>query len=198
MGYQLEGQLLEVCTCKILCPCWVGEDPDGGTCDGVIAYNLRKGTVNGVDVSNLVFAALAHIPGNVLHGNWRVRAYVDARANPQQKDAILAVFTGKLGGPCAEIAKLIGEVLSVEQVPIHFEVDGIKGSFRIGAVVDAALEPYVGATGQPTTLRDTIFSTISGSPAYVGKASQFRANAPGLQIDLRNHNAISGSFLFAA
>ena len=25
MAYELEGQLLEVCTCKILCPCWVGE-----------------------------------------------------------------------------------------------------------------------------------------------------------------------------
>src|SRR5262245_59537515 len=33
MAYTLEGQLLEVCTCNILCPCWVGEDPDGGTCD---------------------------------------------------------------------------------------------------------------------------------------------------------------------
>jgi hypothetical protein len=29
MSYHLEGDLLEVCTCKILCPCWVGEVPDG-------------------------------------------------------------------------------------------------------------------------------------------------------------------------
>jgi hypothetical protein len=28
--YQLEGRLLEVCTCGVLCPCWVGADPDGG------------------------------------------------------------------------------------------------------------------------------------------------------------------------
>ncbi|MFI5019627.1 MAG: DUF1326 domain-containing protein, partial [Dongiales bacterium] len=32
MGYRLEGDLLEVCDCNILCPCWVGEDPDNGTC----------------------------------------------------------------------------------------------------------------------------------------------------------------------
>src|SRR5215471_16055767 len=30
MAYEVEGQLLEVCTCNILCPCWVGEDPDNG------------------------------------------------------------------------------------------------------------------------------------------------------------------------
>ena len=51
MSYQLEGDLLEVCTCKILCPCWVGEIPDGdGTCDSINSWHVRKGQVNGVDV----------------------------------------------------------------------------------------------------------------------------------------------------
>ena len=26
MAYQLEGRLLEVCDCNVLCPCWIGED----------------------------------------------------------------------------------------------------------------------------------------------------------------------------
>ncbi|MCG6947002.1 MAG: DUF1326 domain-containing protein, partial [Deltaproteobacteria bacterium] len=38
MAYRLEGKLLEVCTCNVLCPCWVGEDPDGGTCDGTLSW----------------------------------------------------------------------------------------------------------------------------------------------------------------
>ena len=33
MGYKLEGRVAEVCDCKAICPCWVGEDPDNGTCD---------------------------------------------------------------------------------------------------------------------------------------------------------------------
>ena len=33
MAYHLEGRLLEVCDCRVLCPCWIGEDPDNGTCD---------------------------------------------------------------------------------------------------------------------------------------------------------------------
>ena len=44
MSYQLEGRLLEVCDCNVLCPCWVGEDPDNGTCDAVVAYHIDKGT----------------------------------------------------------------------------------------------------------------------------------------------------------
>ena len=42
MAYQLEGRLLEVCTCNTLCPCWVGDDPDYGTCDGVLSWQIDK------------------------------------------------------------------------------------------------------------------------------------------------------------
>jgi hypothetical protein len=62
MAYELEGRLLEVCTCNVLCPCWVGEDPDGGTCDGVLAWHVDNGTVNDLDVSGLTLALLVHIP----------------------------------------------------------------------------------------------------------------------------------------
>jgi hypothetical protein len=80
-----------------------------------------------------------------------------------------------------------------------------KGTLRIGdgvaPMVDAELASYVGATGQPTTLVDTLFSTIPGSPAYVGKAASYRRNTDryGLQnVDLTNHNAIQGHFRFEA
>jgi hypothetical protein len=198
MAYRLEGKLLEVCTCRILCPCWVGEDPDNGTCDGSLAWHIESGTINGTDVSGRTIAALGHIPGNILQGNWRVRFYIDDQATAEQRDALVAVWTGKLGGPVADLAQLIGQVEAIEQVPIVCDVQGVEGIFKIGSVVEAALQPYVGATGKPTTLYDTIFSTIPGSPAYVGKASHFRANAPGFSIDLKDHNAISGAFRFEA
>ncbi len=126
LGYQVEGQLLEVCTCNILCPCWVGEDPDGGTCDGVLAWHYDKGTVNGVDVAGRTFVILTHIPGNILKGNWRVVAYVDDGATEDQRNALLDMWTGKLGGPVKDLAGLIGELLGVEQVPIKFEVRHIR------------------------------------------------------------------------
>src|SRR4030065_137322 len=73
MAYDLEGTLLEVCTCNVLCPCWIGEDPDGGVCDGIVGYHVDRGTVDGVDVSGRSFALLAHLPRDVLKGNARAR-----------------------------------------------------------------------------------------------------------------------------
>lgn len=198
MTYQVEGKLLEVCTCNVLCPCWVGEDPDGGICDGSLTWHIEKGNVNGVDVSGLTIAVLAHVPGNILKGNWRAVVYVDEKATPAQQEAILNVWTGKLGGPIADLAKLIGEVVAVERVPITVKVEKGKGSVKIGKAMEAEMAPFQGATGQPTTLHDTVFTTIPGSPAYVGKASKYRANVPklGFNINLKDHDAVQGSFRF--
>jgi hypothetical protein len=199
MGYNLEGRLLEVCTCDVICPCWVGEDPDGGRCDGVIAWRIDQGTVNATDVSGLTLAVLAHIPGNVLKGNWRALVFVDERATPEQEQALLGVWTGKLGGPVADLVQLVGEVIGVERAPVTFTVQEGRGTLRIGEAVDAQLAPLSGPTGQ-TTLRDSIFSTIPGSPAFVAKAARYRARAAdhGFDIDLENHNAIQGTFKFEA
>ena len=198
MAYELEGRLLEVCTCNVLCPCWVGEDPDNGTCDGVLAWRVDQGTVDGTNVSGHTLVILTHIPGNILQGNWRVRVYVDDQASPEQKEALLNVWTGKLGGPVADLAKLVGEVIAIEQVPITFEVKGVDGTLKVGKAIDTGLKPFQGATGKDTAIHDTIFTTIPGSPAYVGKATHYLVNAPDFQIDLRDHNAVSGSFRFVA
>src|SRR5271165_6085072 len=60
MAYHLEGRLLEVCDCRVLCPCWIGEDPDNGTCDSVLAYHFDAGTVDGVDVTGRTIALVEH------------------------------------------------------------------------------------------------------------------------------------------
>ena len=200
MAYQLEGRMLEVCTCAVVCPCWVGEDPDGGTCDGVIAWHIDSGTIDGVDVSDRTFAVLTHIPGNVLTpGSWRVVAYVDDKATDQQQEAILNVWTGKLGGPVADLAGLIGEVVAVERAPITFTVEKGKGALKIGSAIEAEMVPLQGATGS-ITLQDSAFSSIPGSPAYLGKAPTYRASssALGINVDLKDHNSVQGSFRFVS
>ena len=143
MGYQLEGRLLEVCNCRVLCPCWIGEDPDFKTCDTIVAWHFDKGTINGVDVADRTIALIAHIPGNILAGNWRAAVYLDDRVTPEQEEAILAVYTGKLGGPVGDLVKLVGEVVSVEKVPIKFTVEGGKGSSRSAMPATPSWSPTV-------------------------------------------------------
>jgi len=196
MAYHLKGDLLEVCDCNTLCPCWIGEDPDNGTCQSALAYRIESGDIDGVDVSGLNFGVAVFIPGNVLQGNWRTVRYVDDRATPAQEAALLKLFRGELGGPVAELAKLVGEEVAVRRAPISFTVVEGKGKLKIGEAVSADMEPYRGPNGEPTRLVDSIFSTIPGSPAYVAKASRFHLHQPeiGVKLDITNHNAIQGLF----
>jgi hypothetical protein len=201
MAYQIEGRLLEVCTCHTLCPCWVGEDPDGGVCDSSLAYRIDQGTIEGLDVAGRTLALSVHIPGNVLAGNWQAIVYVDDGATDEQQAALLKVFTGQLGGAIADFAALIGEVIAVERVPITFAVEEGQGTLTIGAIVEAALAPFQGATGTSTTLNDTAFSTIPGAPAYPGKAALYRRDDTGQglrAVNISGQNAIQGYFRFEA
>ena len=121
----------------------------------------------------------------MLKGNWRVIVFVDDKASPAQEAALVGVFSGKGGGPIADLAKLVGEVVAVRRAPITFDVVKGKGTLKVGDTVEAELEPYRGPTGQPTTLMETIFSTVPGSPAYVGKASTYRQRSPRAERRLR-------------
>jgi hypothetical protein len=196
MPYQVEGRLLEVCTCNVVCPCWLGEDPDNGLCEALLVWSVDKGTVNGADVSGLVLGMLAHIPGNILKGNWKAHVYVDDKASEAQMEALLSVWMGKLGGPIADWAKLVGEFLSVEQAPITFDVKDADATLKMGPSIEANVAPVVGAGGLAVRVHDSVFTTIPGAPAYVGKASQLRVSAPGFQIDIEGHSAVSTTFRF--
>jgi len=198
MSYRLQGSLLEVCTCKVLCPCWVGEDPDFVDCKSAMAWNFQQGTIDGIDVSGLTIGLAVFIPGNVLDGNWRVTMFIDENASDEQAAAIQAVYSGEKGGPVKELVQLVGEVTSVERSPILFKVKEGKGTLKMADVAYAELEPYRSATGEVTTLSNSIFSTVPGAPAYVGKARKFTLKSEPLNVDLdiEGFNSIQSDFLF--
>jgi hypothetical protein len=196
-GYDLEGSLLEACSCGVLCPCWIGEDPDEGDCEAFNAYHFDRGTIDGVDVGGLSFVRVVHIPGNVLTpGSWRTVDFVDERASDAQAAAILDAYNGRLGGPLADIAGLIDRTLEVRRAPIVHEVRDGRGTLRVADAVDAEMHPYTGPDGRITTLRDSLFSTVPGSPAYVAIADRNVVRVPehGLEWEFNGRNAIQSDY----
>jgi hypothetical protein len=176
----------------------VGEEPDLGFCNGVLAYHIEQGTIDGTDVSGHTLAGVLVIPGRSIDGNWKVRLYVDEDASDEQLNALLSAFGGKLGGPLADVASMIGELTGVERAVIRFDLTESLGTLVIGDAVDAEMTPMLGSTGQYTSLRDAVFSTIPGAPAMVGRSTRYRVNAPEFQVDLSGHSAIWGAFRFEA
>ena len=162
-----------------------------------MAYHLDSGTIEGVDVSGLTLAAVVFIPGNVLAGHWKQAVFVDDRATTEQEQALLAAFSGGLGGPLGDLAQLVGERLAATRAPIAHEIHEGRGTIRIGGdAAFAEMDPYRGPDGSVTTLNNSIFSTVPGSPAWVGKSSRFAVNLPeqGWTFQVEGRNAIQSDW----
>ncbi len=61
------------------------------------------------------------------------------------------------------------------------------------------MEPYRGPDETVTTLRDSLFSTVPGSPAWVGKASKHVVSLPeyGMEWNYEGRNAIQSDWKIA-
>ena len=196
-GYLLEGTLLEACSCGVLCPCWVGENPDLGECFAAIAWHYDKGRIGSVDVSGLTAVSITHIPGNILTPkSWRAVLFIDAKATDEQKNAIVGAIAGEYGGPLADLFQLVGKVEAVKTAPIRHDVEDGHGVLEIPGVLEAEMDPYRNSDGRMTTLRDSIFSTVPGTPAYVSKQSRYRVNLPefGMVWEYKNSNAVQADY----
>ena len=125
---------------------------------------------------------------------------MDERATIRQEEAILSVYTGKQGGPVADIVKLIGDVVAVERAPITFSAEKGKGVLKMGQAVEASMVPYLSPKGEPTMVHNSVFSSIGGGPAYVGKAPVYKVTnqALGINVDLSDHSVLQGKFVFEA
>jgi len=61
MAWQLPGRSMELCSCKMLCPCWLGPEgvPDQGWCGGALGFDIERGSSDGVDLSGTRVALAA-------------------------------------------------------------------------------------------------------------------------------------------
>ena len=104
--------------------------------------------------------------------------FVDERASDEQSQAMLDAYDGKLGGPLADLAGLIGEMLGVERAPITHEVHDGKGRSRSAT----SCTPRCTRTRRPTGRRPRCGTRCSrrfpGSPAYVAGVEEHGEPAP--------------------
>jgi hypothetical protein len=195
--YHIEGAILESCSCRAPCPCWIGADPDGDSCQAFNAYHIVSGDIDGVKVAGCDFIRVLDIPGKLLATeSWRQVFVVDLRASEEQVASIVAAYTGALGGPLADLARLVGVTLGVERAAISFEITQGAGSLRAGRLVSVALAPFVGADGTVTTLHDSLMSTLPRAPAYIARAEHHDVSLEkyGFEWAFRGRSAIHSDY----
>ena len=103
MSWRIRGSYFESCNCDAICPCRrIDGVPGGrsthGVCEGVLSWLIEQGNADGVDLSGLPVAIAMRYSDDEAGSPWSWILYLDARAKPEQRDALVGIFTGELGG----------------------------------------------------------------------------------------------------
>ena len=103
MSWQIRGTYFESCNCDAICPCRringvAGGRSTHGVCMGVLSWLIEEGAVEEVDVSGLPVALASCYSDDEPGSPWTWVLYLDQRASAEQRGALEAIFTGRLGG----------------------------------------------------------------------------------------------------
>ena len=145
--WELSGDYFENCNCDVVCPCLVSAGPPmtarptQGACDVALAFHIDKGKYADLSLDSLNVVVAVHTPGAMGEGNWTLAAYIDARADDRQTEALGAIFSGAVGGPMAIFAPLVARNLGAKKVAIDYAVNGKKRTVAIPGVMTMAVEP---------------------------------------------------------
>lgn len=202
MAWRLEGTYFENCSCDVVCPCTVSAltlPADNDYCRVALVFNIDAGEIDGTDVSRLSLVVVAESGKLMSDGNWRLGLLMDERASQEQAQKLGAVFGGELGGPMADLAPLVGEMIGMESVAIEYENDGRRHRVRAGDAVEIEIEDYV-PPGSPTgdVAMLTGMAVPMGSELTIATATSSRVNVFGLDFSNTGKNGHYAPFSWAA
>lgn len=133
--WQATGTLMEVCSCRVPCPCNFGQGPSNDYCHTVYVYRLKTARYDGIKLDGLMFGG-----GEADKG---VMGYLDVRAAPAQRAALeklaLAVF-GKGGASSGKRAFTWTRMAA--------ESDSRQFRIRFGDTASVAADMLIGRDGK--------------------------------------------------
>jgi len=199
MSWSIEGTYFETCSCELMCPCNLSFD-HGATydyCRATLVFDIRAGEIEGTNVGGRTLAVIIDTPKVMTDGNWRLGMFVDDDASDEQLAKLTGVFGGRLGGPMAGLAPLVGEVLGVERAPITVVEDGLSHSVRIGDAIDFEVEdivPFGVESGEPVKLTGVFHP--AGSVLTAAEPKRSKIDAFGIAYE--GKTGLSSAFSWAA
>ncbi|MGA6928860.1 MAG: DUF1326 domain-containing protein [Pseudolabrys sp.] len=135
------------CNCAYGCPCQFNAYPTYGNCEAVVCNEITEGHYGDVKLDGLRFGGVFQWPKAIHEGNGKAQPFVDERASPAQREAILKIMSGQDTDPFATVFAVFASTLTEAYdpifAPIEFDVDvdARKGRFVVAGVAECVGEP---------------------------------------------------------
>ena len=192
--WEVQGTELINCNCAYGCPCQFNALPTKGYCEAMGAISVDKGHHGDVRLDNLRIAFVFHWPGPIHEGKGKCLPIVDAKADPQQREALLKIMSGQDTEPFATMFAVFATTLEqvygpiFTQIDYDVDVDGRRGTLHVEGVFDLIGEPIRNpVTGQEHRARIDLPHGFEYEIAEVGSGT---SNSRGpIELDLKNSYA---------
>lgn len=205
--WEIQGRELINCNCSFGCPCQFNALPTHGHCQANGAFIVDSGQYGNVKLDGLVFGFAAKWPGPIHEGKGHIQPFVDDKASPQQREALLKIMSGEDTDPGATIfavfATTYEKVFDPIFAPVKFEVnvDARHGEVVVDNLVEIKGQPIRNpVTGQEHRARIELPDGFEYEIAEVGSgASRSRGNvvveledtyAQFAQLHMNNHGVV--------
>jgi hypothetical protein len=139
VSWAISGTYLEACNCEAICPCRrVGGVPGGrstyGVCEGALSWAVTEGHADGVDLAGLGAVLVLRYSDDEPGSPWTYFLYVDERGDERQRQALVDILTGRLGGTQERQFPWVfkeANLLGWRPAPIEIEHAQRRGWFRV-------------------------------------------------------------------
>lgn len=189
--WRIAGSYVSGCACQMICACPVGGHPTGpdGQCFGCAVFNITNGNFGEVDLSGVKYAFYNRFPKIAREGNWTIGVIVDESASGEQASAIDEIMQGKHGGPFGEWVAMVADYKPMERAKIDYSDTKIS----VTGHTDLAFEPFMGADGAPTTVKNA-----PGGAAHEFKIGQSTGSSTAFGIHFDFNYGEAAEFEYAS
>ena len=186
--WSYEADYIQVCSCDYGCPCEFEAPPSKGFCEGTGAWRILRGQCGDVKLDGLGLAFVVRTPAAMHLGNATVGLFIDERATPAQREALVNIGSAKFGGMPFEIFVAITKTFLPPQfVPIEFHIDGRNSRAVVGNQLRLAIEPIKNPiNGAPESIRIEHATGFIFKTAEVVSAKECVSNVAALKFSWPN------------
>lgn len=190
-SWEIKGSELVNCTCEYGCNCQFNALPDKGHCHAVAGIQIDEGYHGEVRLDGLRIAAIFKWPGAIHEGNGEAIAFVDERADDQQREALLRIMTGQDTDPFATMFAVYASTVTTMNDPVfakidlELDVDGRRGRIFVKDYIETVGEPIRNkVSGEEARAQIVLPDGFEYAVAEIGSASS-RTGGP-VEVEMKD------------
>jgi hypothetical protein len=130
---------------------------------------------------------------------WNAALYIDERANKEQNDSLITIYSGQAGGFFAVASNLIGKMLGIKSASIEFGIERKHRWLYIKDLLELRIEGTAGADpNHEAVIVNPAFFAVPGSNPVIAKSNKYMFNDHGMQWDNSGKNSFYCKFKYTS